>query len=178
MSIFGIITILVIIAFIIGLGVYFGWEYKEDLKDIKDIQIHRKAKEALLIDIHRVGMGTLHDPTHQYFRQTKSWIRCHTDEDKEKIYRLGYMEAEKWLDDLRYVGIKTYVRIHGFTAPPEPNKITSSVLYNVYSSRSVSKFVNGITKINLSTMDVKTIGVLIPIVIGIALGMLYFMGGF
>lgn len=178
MSIITLITILIILVFIIGVGIYLGIEYKEELKDIKKIQIHRKDKEALLIDIYRTGMGTLHDPTHQYFRQTKSWIRCHTAEDKEKIYRLGYMEAEKWLDDLRYVGIKTYVRIHGFSAPPEPNKITSSVLYNVYSSRSVSKFISGIARINLSTMDMKTIGVLIPVAIGIALGMVYFMGGF
>lgn len=172
MSIIIIITILIIVGFVAGVGYYLYKDHKKDVKDITEIQQHRAKKEALLLDYYRVVERGVSEYNPQYFRKVKSW----TDAEESQIYERGYMEAEKWMDDLRYAGIKVYVRLHHFYLPPEPSKITSSVLYNVYSSRSVSKFINGITKINFATMDLKTLMIIIPIVVGLGLGMVYFLG--
>lgn len=172
MSIIALITIGIILVFVIGIIIYALHEYKEDLKDIKEIQKHRSKKDSLLIDYYRVvdRAPGIYNP--QYFRKVLSW----TDAKESEIYEKGYLQAEKWSDDLRYIGIKIYVRMHGFKLPEEPSKITSSVLYNVYSSRSVNKFISGITKINFNSMDMKTLAVIIPVAIGIGLGMFYFLG--
>lgn len=172
MSIIALITIGIILVFVIGIIIYALHEYKEDLKDIKEIQRHRSKKDSLLMDYYRVvdRIPGVYNP--QYFRKVLTW----TDAKESEIYEKGYMQAEKWSDDLRYIGVKIYVRMHGFKLPEEPSKITSSVLYNVYSSRSVNKFISGITKINFNSMDMKTLAVIIPVAIGIALGMFYFLG--
>ena len=92
---------------------------------------------------------------------------------------MGYYKAEKWMDELRYIGIPVYVRLHGFKKPEEKNRITPTVLHNVWRSRTANKFMSGMmTKIGFNTMDVKTLGILIPVAIGIVIGMFYFMGGF
>lgn len=172
MSIITLAIIGIILVFVIGMGIYFAHEYRADLKDIKEIQGHRAKKDALLLDYYRVvdRMGSEYNP--QYYRKIETW----SSEEEASIYEKGYLYAEKWMDDLRYAGIKIYVRLHGFKLPPEPNRITSSVLYNVYNSRSVHNFINGITKINFAAIDMKAVGVMIPIVIGLALGAFYFLG--
>lgn len=167
-----LITIGIIVIFIVGMAIYFGTAYRSDLQDIGDIQQHRKKKDVLLIDYYRVVNRSDSEYNPQYYRKVLSW----SDAAESQIYERGYLQAEKWMEDLRYAGIKVYVRLHHFYLPPEPSKISASVLYNVYNSRSVSRFINGITKINFATMDMKTLMVLIPIVLGLAIGMFYFLG--
>lgn len=87
------------------------------------------------------------------------------------------MKAEKWMDELRYIGIPVYVRMHGFVKPAEVNQVSPVVLYNVHRSRAIKGFISGMTKISFAEMDMKTVGMLAVVAVGIGLGMLYFMGG-
>lgn len=144
--------------------------YWEQVKDVFRIRNHRRKNERLLIDYYRETnfMG------HWAHRRRMTW----TTLNEATIRSLGYMKAEKWEDNLRYTGVPIYVRLHEFKKPDEPNKIQSSTLYNVYVSRSVKNFIQGIlTKIGFSPMDMKTLAILIPIVIGIIIGMWYFLSG-
>ena len=50
-------------------------------------------------------------------------------------------------------------------------------MYNVYKNNTEKRAVDGMTKIRYNAMDVKSIGLLIPIAIGLFIGVLYFMGG-
>lgn len=144
--------------------------YWEDVKDIFRIRNHRRKHERLLIDYYRET--TFYG--HWGFTKRVQWTKL----NESTIRSLGYVKAEKWEDDMRYVGVPIYVRLHQFKKPAEPNKIQSSTLYNVYVSRSVKNFIQGIlTKIGFSPMDMKTLAILIPVAIGIAIGMWYFLSG-
>lgn len=172
MSIIMLLTFAIIIGFIAFVVWYFGSQYRKDLKDIADISKHKKNKEKLLIDYFRVVGREKSEYNPQYYRKVMTW----TTDEESQIYERGYLQAEKWMDDLRYAGVKIYVRLNHFYLPPEPSRISSSILYNVYSSRSVKNFISGMTKINFPTMDLKSLGVMIPIVIGLIVGMIYFLG--
>jgi len=144
--------------------------YWEDVKDIFRIRNHRRKNERLLIDYYRET--TFYG--HWGFTKRTQWTKL----NEATIRSLGYVKAEKWEDNMRYVGVPIYVRLHQFKKPAEPNKIQSSTLYNVYVSRSVKNFIQGIlTKIGFSPMDMKTLAILIPVAIGIAIGMWYFLSG-
>jgi len=144
--------------------------YWETVKDVFRIRNHRRKDERLLIDYYRDKnlLG------HWAFTRRMSW----TNLNEATIRSMGYLKAEKWEDNIRYAGVPIYIRLHQFKKPPEPNKIQSSTLYNVYVSRSVKNFIQGIlTKIGFSPMDMKTLAILIPVAIGIAIGMWYFLSG-
>ena len=100
------------------------------------------------------------------------------------------MKAEKWMTQLRYIGIPVFVKLHNFKLidPREdwqklgllrPNMITTSVLCNVYRARTVKKYIsNMLGKVKFAEMDVKVLAFIIPIVLGVAVGVFYlFFGG-
>ena len=110
------------------------------------------------------------------------------EEPYEEIYRMGYDKAEKWMSELRYIGIPIFVKLHNFSiidpatmdeSYGQRNRVTSSVMHNVYKNRTAKRFVDHImAKIKFAEMDVKTLGLIIPIVIGLAIGVAYFVIGF
>lgn len=171
-----IITLLIILIAIGGImfGIYY--HFNDAITKSLEIQKHNMKKEALLIDYYRMDIPFKPD-NRNYFTKTQTW----TNKSDDEIYHMGYDKAEKWMDDLRYAGVPIFVKLHNFRmfdiySMDEPNRIGSAVLYNVYRSRTVGKFISGLmTRIGFPTMDIKTIAVMVPIAIGVVVGMLYFM---
>ena len=167
-------SMIVIVGILVAVCVFFSAfliVYWQDVKDIIEVRGHHRKNEVLLVDLYRekdyIG-------THWRMRERRTFSTL----SEAQIRSMGYMDADKWEDRLRYLGFTVYVRLHGFTKPPEPNKITSSTLWNVYNSRTVNRFIAGImTKVGFAPMDIKTLAILIPVAIGIVIGMWYFMSG-
>ena len=92
------------------------------------------------------------------------------------------------MKDLRYFHVPVFVRIHNMSLiDPEkewqrskldkPNKLTSSVMYNVYHNQNMKRSISGMTKINFATMDLKSLGVMMPIIIGVIFAIFFIMKG-
>lgn len=109
------------------------------------------------------------DATGRYDRHD-SW----SDMKKETLARLGYREAVKFLDDLRYTGAKAYILMINFKEAEAPNAETSSTLADFYMSDAPADFQKGLTKTNFPKLDVKQLMLIIPIIIGLVLG-IYFL---
>lgn len=128
---------------------------------------HIKNKDAMLLDYYRDG--------HNYVLK-----RCWSDLDATSIYSLGYLKAEKFQTKLIYTNTPTYVRFHGWErcdATQYGNYMTSAVLYDYLTSDSSARFISGMTKINFAPIDMKMIMIALPVIAGIIIGMVYFMGG-
>lgn len=110
---------------------------------------------------------------------------------EEELIPLGYIFLEKAKSDLRYLGIPVYFRLSGFTVIdvsdnetakkyglPRANRIGSSALHDFLKSNTLSRFMAGFTKVGFAPIDVKMLMVVAPIVIGVIIGMAYFMGWF
>ena len=104
------------------------------------------------------------------------------------LYVKNYIKCEKYKDKLRYYGIPVFIRFHGFTVldlgDPEtaesfgfsrPNKIGSATMHDFLKSNTLSRFMAGFTKVSFAPIDVKMLIIVAPIIIGVVLGMLYFM---
>lgn len=180
--------LIIMILYIIG-GII--WDHRRDIKDILAVRKHYHKKDALLIDYWRVDKalgpypGNWMDDTRRWYPKGAS-----IEEPYEEVYRMGYDRAEKWMSELRYLGIPIFVRLHNFTIIDPAtmdeerfgprNRVTSSIMHNVYKARTGKRFVDHImAKVKFAEMDVKTLGLIIPIVLGLCIGVAYFMtGGF
>ena len=175
-----LILILLIIMIIAVPVVMFLWDNRKEIKDIIEVRHHARKKDKLLIDYYRLDpifLGNI-DHRNKMVHEMK-WV--HTTE--EELYKSDYLKAEKWMDKFRYIGVPVFVRLHNFKIldpqqMDKPNKITSSVMYNVYHAQSMKKAISGMTKLQFAPIDVKALGVMMPVIIGIAIGMLYFLGFF
>lgn len=98
---------------------------------------------------------------------------------------------QKFKDELRYAGVPCYMKLHGFSvidlSDPEtaekfgfdkPVKIGSAEQHDFLKSNTLTKFMAGFTRVGFAPIDVKMVIMLAPIVIGLILGMAYFMGMF
>lgn len=98
---------------------------------------------------------------------------------------LGYIRGYNMFDNLALWGFPVWVRFHGFTVMDKPvdesgraNLETSSTLEDFYMSDSAAQFVKGMTTgIKLPPMDMKKMGMVAMMAIGVVLG-LYFLGVF
>lgn len=170
-------------------------QYKAQIKHIVECRRHYHAKDALAIDYWRVGDRDVFrlDDHRQWMDRTMRWVPKgdYIEEPYEDLYRSGYLRGEKWMSQLRYIGIPVFVKLHNFhiidplTMDEEAvghrrNKLTTSILYNVYKARTLKKAIAGFSRIRYAEMDVKALAFLIPIIIGIAIavGYFYMKGGF
>ena len=114
-----------------------------------------------------------------------------TTEKQEELIPQGYIVLQKYKDKVRYAGIPVYMRLNGFvvldlsdeeTAKkfgyPKPNRIGSSAMHDFLKSNTLSRFVAGFTRVGFAPIDVKMLIMIAPILIGIVIGMAYFMGMF
>lgn len=191
-------TMFTILGIVVLFLVFAGWmaygyykDNKNNIDSIRTCRQHKQNGDVLLLDYWRLDdiFGINHKPTMDC---TKTWGTPGTDPENpyENFYRSGYLFAEKWMPNLRYAGIPVFVKLHNFyIIDPKTinekeigfqrNRLTSSIMYNVYKARTLKKFIDGITKIRLGEMDMKSLGIIIPIVIGLVIGVAYFMmGGF
>ena len=167
------------------------WDHRRDIKDILAVRRHYHKKDALLIDYYRLDQAFGPYPG-SWMDDVKSWHPKGTgvEDPYEEVYRMGYDRAEKWMSQLRYLGVPVFIKLHNFTIiDPETmdetkfgqrNRITSSIMYNVYKARTSKRFIEHImARVKFAEMDVKTLGLIIPIVLGLCIGVAYFMtGGF
>ena len=176
-----LMIILLIVVVVLAVAAVFAYQHKEDIKDIKDVRKHKRGGDALLIDYWR--MDDVFVTTHHkwWFRKTERW----THESDEEIYLQGYYMTDRWMTDLRYFGVPVFVRLDNFKLIdpeqlPEPytNRLTSSVLYNVYHAQNMKRYIAGLTKIGFAPIDMKSAAVVVPVIIGLVIGVVYFMGGF
>lgn len=157
-----------------------------DFKKSKEIRKHIKNKEKLLID-----RSPHPDKPHVYINH-EHWTTA-SDSD---IYADGYYKAINFKDEIAYYGAKIFVRFNGFNVfDPElekyltldeineqsanfmerPNHITSSNLYSFYCSEVVKKFMDGMTRISFAPIDMKMLIMAGAVVVGLVLGMVYFL---
>ena len=177
-------TLIIILAIVIAVAtvvVKFMIDHKKDIKDIREVRKHKRNGDALLIDYWRTDEGFVTTHHKWWFRKTTKW----THESDEEIYLQGYYQTDRWMTDLRYFGVPVFVKLHNFKIIdpeqlPEPytNRLTSSVLYNVYHAQNMKRYIAGLTKIGFAPIDLKGAAVVIPVIIGLAIGVFYFMGGF
>jgi len=112
-----------------------------------------------------------------------------TKEEDRDLFKKGYWVVDKFKDQLRYAGITVYIRLHDFTvvdlSDPEtakrfgydrPVNIGSAEMHDFLKSNTLSRFMVGFTRVSFAPIDVKMLIFMIPIIAGIILGMLYFMG--
>lgn len=179
--------LVVMILYIVG-GII--WDHRADIKDILKVRKHYHRKDALLIDYYRMDGALALYPGRNWMADSVRWHPKGQDpyEPYTDIYSMGYDKAEKWMSQLRYLGIPVFVRLHNFhlidpatmdESMGKRNKATSSIMHNVWKNRTAKKYISGLTaKLKYAEMDVKTIGLMIPIIIGLVIGIAYFMVGF
>lgn len=170
-----ILAVLLIVSLIVGIWIY---DHRADIRDIREVRRHARHREKLVIDYWRIDEVFQPNNVHkQAMRSAREWTMA----SDEALIGQGYLRAEKWMSELRYVGIPIYVRLHNFkiidpTTLPKPNRLTSSVMFNVYHAQNMKRYISGLTKIQFAPMDLKSLGLLIPVIIGLAIGLLYFLG--
>lgn len=110
---------------------------------------------------------------------------------QEELIPQGYIVIQKFKDKLRYAGIPVYIRLNGFVVLDlgdvetaknfgysKPNRIGSSAMHDFLKSNTLSRFVAGFTRVGFAPIDMKMLVIVAPILIGIVIGMAYFMGWF
>lgn len=102
---------------IVILAVWFCWDHRAQIHDIREVRKHYHKKDALLLDYYRTEPVMSPDKYRDYMTVTKGWMpidKENVDEPYAKAYMNGYYIAEKWMSNLRYAGIPVFVRIHNF----------------------------------------------------------------
>lgn len=178
---------------VIGYFVYgFYKDHRDEIQHIRSCRKHARRKDALAIDYWRMDPVFGLDDHRQWMDDTMRWVPKgkNFDEPYEDLYREGYMSAQKWMTQLRYFGVPVFVRLHNFkTIDPRTmdenitgyptNELTSSIMYNVYSAKTVKRFIDNLSKISWAEMDIKGLGLIIPIIIGVGVGCVWLLlGGF
>lgn len=194
MSYIGLIILIVLMLALIAFMAFDTLrQYWGQIKHIMECRKHYHRKDALAIDYWRMDPQFGLDDHRQWMDHTMKWVPKgdYILEPYEDLYRAGYMKAEKWMPQLRFIGISVFVKLHNFQiANPETmdpavtghkrNKITTSTLYNVYKARTMKRALAGFGKLKLAEMDLKAMAFIIPVVVGliIAVGYFYMKGGF
>lgn len=173
------LIIFAIVAAVIIVAVKFAYDHRKDIRDIRQVRKHKRDGEALLIDYWRIDSIFINNHHKWWQKKTMQW----TKESDAEIYKMGYYSADRWMTDLRYWGVPIFVRLHNYklidpSQPPYKNRLTSSVLYNTYDAQTTKRFISGLTKLGFAPIDMKGAAVVIPVIIGIGIGVFYFMGGF
>lgn len=90
---------------------------------------------------------------------------------------MGYKSADGFVDDLGYSFTKVYVKLENWNKAEPGDMETAESLRNMLESDAIQGFQKGFAKTSLSTLETKQILFMIPIVIGVILGVFLLMGG-
>lgn len=138
-----------------------------------DLIRHMIARDCIALDFEMCG-DMRYRTTLQFMPHGSATMRS-----------LGYIKGNNMFDNLSLWGFPVWARFRGFDmiAKPldesgRPNLETSSTLEDFYMSDSATNFVKGMTTgIKLPPMDLKKVGMLAMMAVGVVLG-LYFLGVF
>lgn len=164
--------VIAIVMIVAAITIMLLWDYRQEIRDIRAVRGHARKREALLLDYYLQNNQTVTGSEQMMFTCDRRWV---DRLDTESIFMQGYYATEKWMTDFRYIGIPIYVRLHNFHVHPAPNEMMSSALFDYYNSNALKSFVAGLTKINFAPIDLKSLAVIIPVVIGLCLGLVYFL---
>ena len=90
---------------------------------------------------------------------------------------MGYKKADGFVDDLGYSFTKVYVKMEHWNQAEAEDKETAESLRNMLESDAVQGFQKGFAKTSMSTLELKQIAFMIPIALGVILGVFLLMGG-
>lgn len=90
---------------------------------------------------------------------------------------MGYKSASGFVDDLGYSFTKVYVKLENWKEAEPEDQETAETLRNMLESDAIEGFQKGFAKTSLSTLETKQILFMIPIVLGVILGVFLLMGG-
>lgn len=134
--------------------------------DTWDVFKHNRNHEKLLIVLE-------YDPDTNTEGRRERWSNL----SDETLRLMRYKRAYGFKDKLAYTGVKVYVKMVGFKqALPEDHE-TAESLRHFLESRASEGFKKGFAKTSMDTLQMKQIVAVIPIVIGIILGLFLFFGG-
>ena len=136
--------------------------------DFFAVREHARKKHAVLMDFYMQD--------NKIYTLRREWTELPAD----WIYQQGYYLGDKFQTEIKYYGVKTYVRFHNWkqcNAADYGNFMSSATLYDYLKSDTSTRFISGMTKLTFAPIDLKMIIVALPIIAGIIIGMLYFMGG-
>lgn len=158
-----------------------------DFKKSREIRKHIRDGEKLLID------RTPHPDKPHFYINHEHW----TPAPESEIYADGYYKAINFKDEIAYYGAKVFIKFHGFNIldpqtmqyydledidedqgfelDAKQNFITSSNLYSFYCSEVVKRFMDGMTRVSFAPIDVKMLIMIGAVVVGLVIGMAYFL---
>lgn len=105
----------------------------------------------------------------------------YTDLNEKTIMALGYLPARGYKEEFRYANTKVYVKLVGFKVYDirncdAPNLETSSTLNDYFMSDAQQNFLKGMTRITFAPLDLKKLGGVALIGVGILFGLIL-LGG-
>ena len=90
---------------------------------------------------------------------------------------MGFKRAYGFKESLAYTGVKVYVKMVGFKQALPPDHETAESLRQFLESHASEGFKKGFAKTSMDPLQMKQIITILPIVIGIAVGLFLFFGG-
>lgn len=105
----------------------------------------------------------------------------YTDLNEKTIMSIGYVPVKNYKEELRFMNTKVYMKMEGFKvydirADEEPNLETSSTLDDYFESDAQEKFMKGMSKVALPPLDMKKLGMIAIVGVGVVFGFLL-LGG-
>lgn len=135
-------------------------------EDTWDVLKHNRNHEKLLIVLE-------YDPETNTEGRRERW----TDLSENTLRLMGYKRAYGFKDKLAFTGVSVYVKMVGFRQAMPPDHETAESLRQFLESRASEGFKKGFAKTGMDPLQMKQIIAVLPIVIGIALGLFLFFGG-
>ena len=100
-----------------------------------------------------------------------------TAASREILAQMGYKKSDGFLEKLAYSFTKCYVKLEGFYEAEPTDLETAESLRNMLESNAINNFKRGFAKTTMHPLEMKQILFMIPIVIGLILGIFLLMGG-
>lgn len=135
--------------------------------DFKDVMKHNMKHDKLLIVLQ------YNEETDDVSRR-ESWSDLSTQTLRLEGFKRGY----GFKDKLAFSGVKVYVKMIGFKKAEATDSETAESLRHFLESNATAEFKKGFAKTTIDPLQMKQIITIIPIAIGIVLGVYFLMGGF
>ena len=100
-----------------------------------------------------------------------------TDMTVNRLADMGFKRSDGFVDRLAYSFTKVYVRLEGFKESLPDDQETAESLRNMLESDAINDFKKGFAKTSMSSLEMKQIIVMIPVVLGVIFGVFLLMGG-
>lgn len=134
--------------------------------DFRDVWKHKRNNENLTIILR-------YDGEHNEVERRESW----TNLSGKTLRLLGFKRGYGFKDKLAFTGVKVYVKLIDFNQAIPVDQETAESLRNFLESKASAQFKKGFAKTSMDTLQMKQLITIIPIVIGIILGVWLFFGG-